>query len=113
MALSSTTRPKNGRSEDQLQRNHSVQYISVPGFPWNKLRSETPGKYESYVDLVAGQWTRVKIQVAGSRARLYVNGTEQPTLVVNDLKQAAESGAIALWVGRGTIAHFSGLTITP
>jgi hypothetical protein len=23
-------RPKNGRSEDQLQRNHSAQYISVP-----------------------------------------------------------------------------------
>jgi hypothetical protein len=23
----------NGRSEDQLQRNHSTQYISVPGFP--------------------------------------------------------------------------------
>jgi hypothetical protein len=106
-------RPKNGRSEDQLQRNHSVQYISVPGFPWNKLRSETPGKYESYVDLVAGQWTRVKIQVSGSRARLYVNGAEQPVLVVNDLKQAAESGAIALWVGPGTIAHFSGLTVTP
>jgi len=106
-------RPKNGRSEDQLQRNHSVQYISVPGFPWNKLRSETPGKYESYVDLVAGQWTRVKIQVSGSKARLYVNGAEQPTLVVNDLKQAAGQGAIALWVGPGTIAHFSGLTVTP
>jgi len=106
-------RPKNGRSEDQLQRNHSVQYISVPGFPWNKLRSETPGKYESYVDLVAGQWTRVKIQVSGSRARLYVNSTEQPVLVVNDLKQAAEPGAIALWVGPGTIAHFAGLTVTP
>jgi hypothetical protein len=39
-------RPKNGRSEDQLQRNHSTQYISVPGFPWNKLRAESPGKYE-------------------------------------------------------------------
>jgi hypothetical protein len=36
----------NGRSEDQLQRNHSTQYISVPGFPWNKLRAESPGKYE-------------------------------------------------------------------
>jgi hypothetical protein len=35
-------RPKNGRSQDQLQRNHSTQYISVPGFPWEKLRSETP-----------------------------------------------------------------------
>jgi hypothetical protein len=106
-------RPKNGRSEDQLQRNHSVQYISVPGFPWSKLRSETPGKYESYADLVAGQWTKVRIQVSGSRARLYVHGGEQPTLVVNDLKQPVERGSIALWVGPGTIAHFSGLTVTP
>ena len=61
-------RPKNGRSEDQLQRNHSTQYISVPGFPWDKLRSETPGKYESYVDLVPGQWTKIKIQVVGKTA---------------------------------------------
>ena len=45
-------RPKNGRAEDQLQRNHSTQYISVPGFPWNKLRAECPGKYESYVCLL-------------------------------------------------------------
>jgi hypothetical protein len=106
-------RPKNGRSEDQLQRNHSAQYISIPGFGWEKLRSESPGKYESYVDLVPGQWTQVKIQVVGSRARLYVNGTEQPTLIVNDLKQPSVKGAIALWVGPGTIAHFSDLRVTP
>jgi hypothetical protein len=106
-------RPKNGRAEDQLQRNHSVQYISIPGFPWQKLRSETPGKYESYVDLVPGQWTQVKIQVAGSRARLFVNGAEQPVLIVNDLKQTPANGSIALWVGVGTIAHFSELKVTP
>src|ERR1700682_691888 len=106
-------RPKNGQSEDQLQRNHSVQYISTPGFPWQKLRSESPGKYESYVDLVPGQWARVKIQVAGSRARLYVNGAEQPVLIVNDLKQPSVNGSIALWLGLGTIAHFSDLKVTP
>src|SRR5438094_3923697 len=106
-------RPKNGRSDDQLQRNHSVQYISIPGFRWQKLRSETPGKYESYVDLVPGQWTQVKIKVAGSRARLYVNGAEQPVLIVNDLKQPSTNGSIALWVGPGTIAHFSELKVTP
>jgi hypothetical protein len=106
-------RPKNGRSEDQLQRNHSTQYISIPGFPWDKLRSETPGKYESYVDLVPGEWTRLKIEVKGKVARLYVNGAEQPTLLVNDLKQPVSSGGIALWVGQGTIAHFAGLKITP
>ena len=105
-------RPKNGRSEDQLQRNHSAQYISIPGFPWEKLRAETPGKYESYVDLAPGEWTRVRIQVAGTRARLFVNGADQPTLVVNDLKQPPVNGAIALWVGPGTIAHFSELKIS-
>jgi hypothetical protein len=105
-------RPKNGRSEDQLQRNHSVQYISIPGFPWQKLRSENPGKYESYVDLVPGQWAQVKIQVVGSRARLFVNGAEQPVLIVNDLKQPSMNGSIALWVGPGTIAHFSELKVT-
>ena len=106
-------RPKNGRSEDQLQRNHSTQYISVPGFPWDKLRSETPGKYESYVDLVPGQWTKIKIQVVGKTARLFVNGADQPALVVNDLKQPVAKGAIALWVGPGTIAHFAGLKVGP
>jgi hypothetical protein len=89
-------RPKNGRAGDQLQRNHSTQYVSMPGFGWQKLRSETPGKYESYVDLVPGQWTQMKIQVAGSRAQLYVNAAEQPALIVNDLKQSSVSGAIAL-----------------
>jgi len=106
-------RPKNGRSDDQLQRNHSVQYISIPGFGWQKLRTDTPGKYESYADLVPGQWTQMKIQVAGSRALLYVNGAEQPALIVNDLKQSPVNGAIALWVGPGTIAHFADLKVTP
>jgi hypothetical protein len=106
-------RPTNGRAEDQLRRNHSTQYISIPGFPWNKLRDETPGKYESYVDLVPGQWTRIKIQVAGQTAKLYVNGADQPALIVNDLKQPVAKGGIALWVGPGTIAHFADLKVSP
>ena len=106
-------RPKNGRSEDQLQRNHSTQYISIPGFPWDKLRGETPGKYESYVDLVPGQWTKIKIKIVGQSARLFVNGADQPALIVNDLKQPVAKGAIALWVGPGTIAHFADLKTGP
>jgi hypothetical protein len=106
-------RPKNARSEDQLQRNHSAQYMSIPRFPWDRLRRESPGKYESYVDLVPGQWTEFKIQVRGTTAKLYVNGAEQPTLIVNDLKRPASNGRIALWVGQGTIAHFADLKITP
>jgi hypothetical protein len=106
-------RPKNGRSEDQAQRNHSAQYMSVPDFPWQRLRSETPSKYESYVDLVAGVWTKIKIEVHGDKARLYVNRAEQPALIVNDLKHGQSKGAVALWIGPGVVAHFAGLKVAP
>jgi hypothetical protein len=106
-------RPTNGRAPDQVRRNHSVQYISYPDLPWEKSRKETPEKYESYVDLAVGEWTKVKIEVAGEQARLYVHGQPQPTLIVNDLKHgAAQTGSIGLWVGSGTEAHFRNLVIT-
>jgi hypothetical protein len=105
-------RPTNGRADDQVRRNHSVQYISFPDFPWQRLRKEFPEKYESYVDLVPGEWTKVKIEVRGDKARLYVHGAPQPTLLVNDLKQGPSQGGIALWVGPGTVAHFSNLRLS-
>ncbi|MBI4875513.1 MAG: hypothetical protein HY822_12840 [Acidobacteria bacterium] len=104
-------RPTNGRAEDQVRRNHSAQYISFPQFPWMRLRKETPEMYESYVDLVPGEWTKVKIEVRGTKARLFVHGNAQPTLIVNDLKHGESKGAIALWIGPGTEAHFSNLRI--
>ena len=105
-------RPTNGRADDQVRRNHSTQYISYPDFPWHRLRKEFPEKYESYVDLVPGEWAKVKIEVRGDKARLYVHDAPQPVLVVNDLKQGQGQGRIALWVGTGTVAHFSDLRLT-
>jgi hypothetical protein len=105
-------RPTNGRAEDQVRRNHSVQYISIPGFPWPLLRKDFPEKYETYVDLLPGEWTKVKIDVRGEKARLYVNGVAQPTMLVNDLKQGQTKGSIALWIGTGTLAHFSNVRIS-
>jgi hypothetical protein len=106
-------RPVNGRAEDQLQRNHSTQYVSHPEFPWNRLRQESPGVYESYVDLVPGEWTKVRIVVSGREARLFVHGADQPCLIVNDLKLGASKGAVALWIGPGTEAHFADLRVVP
>jgi hypothetical protein len=105
-------RPTNGRADDQVRRNHSTQYISFPDFPWQRLRKEFPEKYESYVDLVPGEWTKVKIEVRGDKARLYVHGVQQPVLVVNDLKQGHSRGQIALWIGPGTVAHFADLRVS-
>jgi hypothetical protein len=104
-------RPTNGRSEDQLRRNHSVQYISHPKYTWFKLRDENPGVYESYADMVEGEWTKLKIEVKENKARLYVNGATQPCLLVNDLKYGKSVGSIALWVGPGTDGYFANLNI--
>ena len=107
-------RPTNGRADDQVRRNHSAQYISHPDWTWFRFRKETPEKYESYVDLVPNEWTKVKIEVRGGQARLYVHDRPQPTLIVNDLKTGASArGAVALWLDAGTTAHFRNLTVTP
>lgn len=105
-------RPTNGRADDQIRRNHSTQYSSYPDFDFARSRQESPEKYESYVDLQPGVWTRYRIEVEGRKARLYVNGAEQPCLVVNDLKLDPRDGGVALWVGPGTEGYFSNLKVT-
>ena len=106
-------RPTNGRAEDQERRNHAVQYFSAPDWPWERLRRETPSRYESYADLEPGRWTRMRIVVAGDKARLFLDGGSQPTLIVNGLKGGAgRRGGVALWIGPGTIAHFAEIRVS-
>lgn len=104
-------RPDNGRASDQVRRNHSVQYSAHPDFPWPRMRKEFPEKYESYVDLEPGVWTRMRLVVSGATARLFVHDAAQPTLVVNDLKLGVGEGSVALWIGAGTEGFFSNLRV--
>jgi hypothetical protein len=106
-------RPDNGRAEDQLRRNHSIQYAAHPDFPWPRMRKEFPEQYETYVDLQPGVWTTMRIEVQGKTARLFVDANTQPNLIVADLKLGASEGGIAFWIGPGTEGFFSNLRITP
>ena len=106
-------RPTNGRANDQLRRNHSTQYISFPDWPWEKLRKESPGVYESYADMQSGEWTKVRIVVKGADASLFVAGASQPCLIIHDLKLGAVDGGIAMWIGPGTEGYFKNVKITP
>lgn len=105
-------RPTNSRVDDQVRRNRSVQYVSHPDWPWHRLREESPGKYESYADLEIGGWTRIRIEVEGRMARLFINGATQPALVVTDLKHGEGPGRVALWGHVQTEAYFGELRIT-
>src|SRR5688500_13524083 len=45
-------RATNGRAENQVQRNHTVQYFALPDFHFPTLREKFPEKYETYVDIM-------------------------------------------------------------
>jgi len=105
-------RPTNGRADDQVRRNHSTQYGAHPDFGFGRMRKEFPEKYESYVDLESGAWTKFRVVIEGLKARLFVHGAGQPSLIVNDMKLGDSEGPVALWVGPGTEGYFANLKIT-
>ena len=106
-------RPTNGRSDDQLRRNHSIQYFSYPDYDFDRLRKEAEGVYESYADMGLNEWITMRIEVKGKQAKLFLNDNKQPSLIVNDLKLGDNvSGTIGLWVDVGTEGYFKDLKIT-
>lgn len=106
-------RPGNADAPDQLQRNHAVQYVSEPGFGWYRLRREWPSLYEAQADLAMETWTKVRIEVSGRAAKLYLNGSSRPSLVVDGLKGEDLHGAIGLWSYTDEEAYFSNVRIAP
>ena len=53
----------------------------------------------------------MKIVVSGRKTMLYVNGSNQPCLIVNDLKLGETHGQVGFWGQWSTDAYFSKLTI--
>jgi hypothetical protein len=105
-------RPTNGRADDQVRRNHSIQYFSFPDYKFSRLRKDSPEKYESYADMGLNEWIKMKIIVKGAQAKLYLNDNTKPSLIVNDLKLGPDqSGGIGLFVDIGTEGYFSDLQI--
>lgn len=106
-------RPTNGSCEIQLRRNRAVQYFSYPEFKYDRSRETNPGEYETYADIDLNQWIDMKIEVESDKAKLYLNGQENPTLIVNDMKHGADKkGALGLWVDIGTEGFFRDLKFT-
>ncbi|HEU0125582.1 hypothetical protein [Flavobacterium sp.] len=105
-------RPDNGRSTDQIRRNHSIQYYAYPNYKFDRLRKEEPEKYESYSDMQMNSWITMKIIVEGQKAELYLNGSSQPSIIVTDMKHGANGkGSIGFWVGPGTEGYFKNLKV--
>jgi len=107
-------RPFNFVNADTARRSRAVQYISMPSFPWEKLRQDSPGKYENKVSPVPNPdgWFHAKIIVAGKQIKVFVDNSDKPCLEVEKLTDT-KKGGFGLWVGNNSGAAFANLKITP
>jgi hypothetical protein len=91
-------RPFNFQSPDTLRRKHTVQYISEPDYPWDRLRKEHPLVYENAVPPSSKptDWFHAHIVVTKEQVIVYVNHSATPSLTVKKLNDR-QGGLIGLW----------------
>lgn len=106
-------RPFNFKNPDIVRRSRSVQYISAPKFPWEKLRTEFPGKYEAAPLPVPDpdDWFHARLVIANRQIKVFVNDATEPSLVVDELSER-RGGMIGLWVGNNSSGDFADLKMT-
>jgi len=107
-------RPFNFRSTEEIRRAHAVQYVSMPAYPWNRLREGSPGKYEATVDPVPDPdgWFHARIVVEDRVIKVFVDNAREASLTVTELSPHS-GGRIGLWVGNGSSGDFANLKIVP
>ena len=105
-------RPTNGRTDNQIRRNHSIQYFAFPDYKFERLRKESPELYETYADMGLNEWITMRIEVKGKEAKLFINNSKHPVLIVKDMKLGENTeGSIGLWVGNWTEGYFRDLKV--
>lgn len=105
-------RPFNFQAAKQENRERAVQYVSMPDFPWQRLRKERPAQFEQSIAAApdGNSWFHARIVVKRPKLSVFVNGASEPSLVVDELSPRA-GGSVGLWAnGVGRIAN---LKITP
>lgn len=106
-------RPKVGRSDNQLARNHTVQYFAYPDNKFETLRKKALGKYEGSAPVNINEWITMRIEIRGNRAEMFINDAKYSDFVVDSTLGKRTRGAIGLFVDIGTIGYFKDLKITP
>lgn len=105
-------RPKVGRVNNQLFRNHTVQYISYPHFKFDTLRKIAAFRYEGSAPVALNEWIKMRIEVNGETAEMFINDAKYSTFVVDKFLGANKKGGIGLYVDIGTIGYFKNLKVT-
>jgi len=105
-------RPFNFRSAEKSK--NAMQYISHPAHTWHSLRENHKGKYENGVSPAPKpeDWFHVKIAVNSPKIEVFVNSSDRPSLVVDQLSKR-RNGWIGFWGDVKSRGLFKNLIITP
>ncbi|WP_207695166.1 hypothetical protein DOK67_0001302 [Enterococcus sp. DIV0212c] len=106
-------RPTNGRIDDPVRKNRGVQYFSYPKYTFDYFRNLGITDFEGPADIGLDEWISLKAVINGAKGEFYLNDSEKPVLVVENMKHGADArGAIGFFVDIGTEAFFKELKIT-
>jgi len=107
-------RPFNFVASEKIRKDHMLQYIYHPEYPWHKLRAENTGEFEDEIinppnpDL----WFNAHIFIEKEKVSVFVNDAKEPSLVVRRLAPPM-SKKIGLWTGHGSSGRFRNLKVIP
>jgi hypothetical protein len=106
-------RPKVGRINNQMARNHAVQYFAYPDYKFQTLRDKFPaGSYEGSAPVALNEWITMRIEVNGTTAEMFVNNLKHSSFVVDKMLGNTKKGFIGLYVDIGTIGYFRDVKVT-
>jgi hypothetical protein len=106
-------RPKVGRVNNQMFRNHAVQYISYPHAKFDMLRkSYPPGSYEGSAPVALKEWIKMRIEVDGETAEMFINDMKYSSFIVDKMLGKNKIGGVGLYVDIGTIGYFKDIKVT-
>ena len=105
-------RPTNGMTDDPVRKAHGCQYFSYPGYTFAYFREFGITKYEAPIRNKLDEWVELKAVVQDETASFYLNGEEEPVLIVTDMKHGKDArGSVGFFCEIGTEAFFKDLEI--
>jgi hypothetical protein len=87
----------------------AVQYVAHPDFHFRVSREKFPGRYEHGAKVALGRWHRLRLEISGPAAEVFVDG--EKVLSIPDLRYAGRSGPLGLFIDDGTRGYFSNLRL--
>jgi hypothetical protein len=106
-------RPKVGRINNQMARNHAVQYFSYPDFKFQTLRDKFPaGSYEGSAPVMLNEWITMRLEINGETAEMFINDLKYSSFIVNKMLGKNKKGYVGLYVDIATTGYFKDLKVT-